>query len=123
MGTSSFIFDLTHNETPYDDPIFGNVEANGIGVNINGYVNLVDLAYSVESDYINVGVDLYTMTILASFSHFETIEVVNNFLLLQGQWALSNFPMPSVRLTSHFSKANVSTDESNRATPCITEGR
>ncbi len=84
LGNTFFIFDFAHNETPNEDNPCANGGANGVGVNVNGCADNVQIFYNALSQSFLVGSDLYTLVIRGfeqggvTTSGFWTTEQLDN---------------------------------------------
>lgn len=63
QGSKTFIFDFAHNETPNGDDPCADGGALGVGVNVNGCADRVQVSFGAGSGSFLVGTDLYTIDI------------------------------------------------------------
>jgi PEP-CTERM motif len=96
QGTFDFLFDFTHEETPNSTSsgICANGGVNGVGVNINGCADIVDIAYNALSDSFLVGSTLFTLNIVPGSTHFETIEQSTNTFNIEANIASTTSVVP-----------------------------
>lgn len=81
LGSFDFLYDFMHNETPNSANPCANGEANGSGgsgVNINGCADIVDVAFNDLSQSFMVDGARFTLNLVESSTHFETIEKRDN---------------------------------------------
>ena len=83
-GTHTFLLDFTHDETDNGADPCANGLPNGVGVNVNGCADLIDIVFNVLSDSFLVGSDLYTLTVSATSSSLQTVEEQSNRFDLRG---------------------------------------
>ncbi len=104
QGESKFYFDFVHEETwnkgEFCDDGSGNlVDKNYEGVHANGCADIVDITWSGLSDSIQVGSDVYTLSLagLGLTSQFLTKEKAFNAFKILGQWThQASVPEPSI---------------------------
>ena len=77
VGNRSFVFRFLHDETPNGDDPCAYGGANGVGVNVNGCADRVQVEFTDASDSFLIGSDLYTVNI---FGFNAGGSVVSDFL-------------------------------------------
>ena len=77
VGNRSFVFRFLHDETPNDDDPCAYGGANGVGVNVNGCADRVQVEFTDASDSFLIGSDVYTVNI---FGFNAGGSVVSDFL-------------------------------------------
>ena len=105
VGTRTFLFDFTHEETPNGADPCANGEPNGSGVNVNGCADIITVTTSTLSDSFLVGGVEYTLSITGFqatsgpdagtiVSSFETVEEATNTAVILANADLTEVPEP-----------------------------
>jgi hypothetical protein len=101
QGTKNFVFDFDHWETPNSANPCANGGTNGVGVNISGCADRVQVGFNSLSESIVIGADTYTLNIVGflvggvPFSEFWTTENDINTALLRANWSLRSEVVPA----------------------------
>ena len=106
VGFREFVFELNHEETPNSPPICADGGQNGVGVNLFGCADIIDISTMASSDSFLVDGVLYTLTVIGFstdggatiLDQFITRERARNAALLIAEITAVAIPAPGAML-------------------------